>query len=50
MKLRYLIFTGVVIMVGWNLFLIQRDDAMYKAYYRHQAVENMKKPISSETR
>ena len=36
--------------IGWNVFLVHRDDAMYKAYYRHQAVENMKKPISSETR
>jgi len=28
--------------IGWNVFLIQRDDAMYKAYYRQQAVENLK--------
>ena len=33
---------GVVAIIGWNVFCIQRDDAMYKAYYRQQAIENIK--------
>jgi hypothetical protein len=36
--------------IGWNVFLVQRDDAMYKEYYRRQAIENIKKPVSSEIR
>jgi hypothetical protein len=41
---------GVLAMVGWNIFLIQRDDAMFKSYYRQQAMENLKKPPSAEIR
>ena len=33
---------GFLAVIGWNTFLIQRDDAMFKAYYRHQAMENVK--------
>lgn len=38
------------LIVGWNAFLIKRDDALYKAYYKQQAMENLKKPVSSEIR
>ena len=38
------------LIVGWNAFLIQRDDALYKAYYKQQAMENLKRPYSSEIR
>ena len=41
---------GFLAIIGWNVFLIQRDDALYKAYYRQQAMENLKKPPSSEIR
>jgi len=41
---------GFIAMIGWNVFLIQRDDAMYKAYYRQQAIDNLKRPPSSEIR
>ena len=37
-------------MIGWNVFLIQRDDALYKSYYRQQAMENIKKAPSAEIR
>lgn len=49
---RYVTYTvlGAMFMIGWNVFLIQRDDAMYKAYYRQQAIENIKRPPSSEIR
>lgn len=47
---RYVTYTvlGAMFMIGWNLFLIQRDDALYKSYYRQQAIENMKQPPSTE--
>ena len=41
---------GFVAMIGWNVFLIQRDDAMYKSYYRQQAIDNLKRPPSAEIR
>ena len=49
---RYVTYTVLcaMFMIGWNVFLIQRDDAMYKAYYRQQAMENIKRPPSSEIR
>ena len=36
---KYLIATvlGVVAIVGWNVFLVQRDDKLYKAYYHEKA-------------
>ena len=41
---RYITYSvlGFIFMFGWNIFLIQRDDAMYKAYYRQQAIQQMK--------
>ena len=49
---RYVTYTvlGAMFMIGWNVFLVQRDDAMYKSYYRQQAMENIKRPPSSEIR
>ena len=32
MKLRYLILGGIGFIVGWNVFLIQRDQQLFKAY------------------
>ena len=31
-----------IAMIGWNVFLIQRDDKMFKAYYRQQAIVNQR--------
>jgi hypothetical protein len=49
---RFVTYTalGFIAITAWNVFLIQRDDALYKAYYRQQAMENLKKPPSSEIR
>jgi hypothetical protein len=33
---------GFGVIIGWNIFCIQRDDAMFKAYYRQQAIDNLK--------
>ena len=41
---------GFLAMIGWNVFLVQRDDAMYKAYYRQQAIENLKHSPSNQIR
>jgi hypothetical protein len=32
MKLRYLILGGIGFIVGWNIFIIQRDNELFKAY------------------
>ena len=52
MKPRYFAYTLITLtaVIAWNAFLIQRDDAMFKAYYRHQAIENLKKPPSAVIR
>ena len=44
------IFLAFIAILGWNAFLIKRDDAMYKQYYRQQAIENLQKPPSAEIR
>jgi hypothetical protein len=44
------IFLAFIAILGWNAFLIKRDDALYKAYYRQQAMENIKKPVSTEVK
>lgn len=41
---------GFAFILGWNVFLIQRDERMYDAYYRTKAIENLKKPPSVEIR
>jgi hypothetical protein len=41
---------GFAIILGWNVFLIQRDDQLYDSYYRQQAIENLKKHPSTEIR
>ena len=38
------------VIVGWNAFLIQRDNALYDAHYHQQALENLKRPPTSEIR
>ena len=32
MKLRYLILGGIGFIVGWNIFIIQRDNELFKAH------------------
>lgn len=50
MNLKYISFLllSIGMIIGWNAFLIQRDDAMFKAYYKQQAIENLKRPPSTE--
>ena len=33
---------GFAVILGWNVFLIQRDDALHKSYYRQQATQQLK--------
>ena len=49
MKKEYIVagFIGFAFILGWNVFLIQRDEQMYDAYYRSKAIENLKSPPTS---
>jgi predicted negative regulator of RcsB-dependent stress response len=52
MNRKYIItfILGFLAIIGWNVFLIQRDEKLYDSYYRAKAMENLKKPPSSEIR
>lgn len=52
MNLKYISFSILVIgvIVGWNAFLIQRDQKLFDAQYHQQALENLKRPPTSEIR
>ena len=39
---------GFAAIIGWNVFLIQRDNRMFDAYYRQQAIENLKNSPSNQ--
>ena len=39
---------GLASIIGWNIFLIQRDQRMFDSYYRYDAIENLKRPPSNE--
>jgi hypothetical protein len=41
---------GFFAIIVWNVFLIHRDEQLHKAYYRSEAIENLKKPPSKEIR
>lgn len=42
------VFLAFIAILGWNVFLIKRDDALYKAYEKNYALENLKRSPSSE--
>ena len=52
MNLKYISFSIIAIgvIVGWNTFLIQRDQKLFDAHYHQQALENLKRPPTSEIR
>ena len=52
MNTKYIGYTLIafIAILGWNVFLIQRDNALYDAHYHRQAIENLKRPYSSEIR
>ena len=39
---------GFAVILGWNVFLVQRDERLYDSYYRAKAIENLKKPPSAQ--
>ena len=41
---------GFLAIIGWNVFLIHRDEKLYDSYYRAKAIENLQKPLSAEIR
>lgn len=44
MNLKYIGFgfLALGVIIGWNAFLIQRDDALFRAYYKQQAIQQQK--------
>lgn len=40
------IFLAFIAILGWNAFLIQRDDKMFKAYYHQKAQVEQQKLIN----
>jgi hypothetical protein len=52
MNRKYIVagLVGFAVILGWNVFLIQRDDRMYDAYYRSKAIDNLQKSPSTEIR
>lgn len=44
MKPKYFAYglASFLVVIGWNVFLIQRDDALYKSYYKQQAIQQQK--------
>lgn len=38
---------ALFVIVGWNAFLIQRDDKLFKAYYHQKAQVEQQKLIKS---
>ena len=45
-----LFFLAIGVILGWNVFLIQRDNALYDAHYHRQAIENIKRSPNTEIR
>lgn len=43
MKLQYLIIGGLGFIVGWNVFLIQRDRSLFESYNQCLPVYQCKK-------
>jgi hypothetical protein len=41
---------GFAAIIGWNVFLIQRDERLYDSYYRAKAIENLKHSPSDKIR
>ena len=41
------IFLAFIAILGWNAFLIQRDDKLFKAYYHQKAQVEQQKLIKS---
>jgi hypothetical protein len=50
MKKKHIVagLTSLAVILGWNIFLIQRDTALYKAHYRQSAIDNLQKPAPAE--
>jgi hypothetical protein len=44
MKLKYILCSlfALAAIIGWNAFLVQRDDALFRSYYKQQAIQQMK--------
>ena len=41
---------GFAVILGWNVFLIQRDENLYRAYYHSKELDSNKKHSTAEIR
>ncbi len=41
---------GLAVILGWNVFLIQRDENLYRAYYHSKELDSNKKHSTAEIR
>lgn len=36
------------VILGWNVFLIQRDEKLYDTYHSTKGIDNLQKPAPAE--
>ena len=36
---------GLAVILGWNVFLIQRDENLYRAYYHSKELDSLRKVV-----
>ena len=39
---------ALVVIIGWNAFLVQRDDKLFKAYYHQKAQIEQKQQLTAK--
>lgn len=42
------VFLAFIAILGWNAFLIQRDDKLFKAYYHQKAQVEQKQQLTAK--
>lgn len=41
---------GFAVILGWNIFLIQRDEKLYDTYHPTKGIDNLQKRAPAEIR
>ena len=41
---------SLAFILGWNVFLIQRDEKLYDTYHPTKGIDNLQKPATVEIR
>jgi hypothetical protein len=52
MKKKYIVagLTSLAVILGWNIFLIQRDEKLYDTYHSTKGIDNLQKRATAEIR